>query len=107
MNTILNVYSGMEPHEKKTFYLHSLYCFLEGIILGVFSLNEFVFIKTTGAGPFKLGLLFQLSVLVLPFSIFFTSYLGKVHKKQRLLLGIAMITRLPLFAMLLFPKAGL
>jgi MFS family permease len=106
MNTIMNVYSDMEPHEKRTFYLHSVYCFLEGIILGVFSLNEFVFIKSTGAGNFKLSLLFQLSVFVLPFSVFFTSYLGKVQKKQRLLFLIAIVTRLPLFLLLLFPRSA-
>lgn len=103
MNSILNVYTDLTENEKRTFFLHLLYSLLDGLILGSFTLNEFVFQKNFHPDIFKISLLFQLSVLVLPFSIFFTQFYEKVANKKRLLLRIGLFTRLPLLLFLLFP----
>lgn len=103
MNTVVNVYSGLNRNERRTFILHVLYSIIDGLILGVFSLNEFVYKKNFDPGNLKLSMLFQLSVLVLPFSIFFTNFFEKVVNKKRLLYQIGISTRAPLLLFLFFP----
>lgn len=103
MNTVLNVYSGLTRNERRTFILHLSYSLIDGLLLGFFSLNEFVFKKNFDPGNLKLSMLFQLSVLVLPFSIFFTNFFEKVKNKKRLLYQIGLSTRAPLILFLCFP----
>ncbi len=103
MNTVVNVYSGLSKNERKTFILHILYSIIDGLILGVFSLNEFVYKKNFDPGNLKLSMLFQLSVIVLPFSIFFTNFFEKVKNKKKLLYQIGISTRAPLLLFLFFP----
>lgn len=103
MNTVVNVYSGLTRNERRTFILHLSYSLIDGLLLGFFSLNEFVFKKNFDPGNLKLSMLFQLSVLVLPFSIFFTNFFEKVKNKKRLLYQIGLSTRAPLLLFLLFP----
>lgn len=103
MNTVVNVYSGLTNNERKTFILHIVYSIIDGLILGVFSLNEFVYKKNFDPGNLKLSMLFQLSVIVLPFSIFFTNFFEKVKNKKKLLYQIGISTRAPLLLFLFFP----
>ena len=63
----------LNEDEKKTFRLHLIYSILDGIVIGILALNEFVFIKSIKGSDYQLGFLFQFSVLVFVFLIFFTS----------------------------------
>lgn len=90
--------------EKKTFRLHFLYYAIEGIILGVLALNEFVFIKSLKGSNVQVGVLFQFSVLVLVFSIFFNEWLKRITNKKKLLRIVGIVTRLPLLILFFFPK---
>ncbi len=56
--------------EKRTFQLHLIYSIIEGIILGVLALNEFVFIKSLRGSNYELGFLFQFSMVVFIFLVF-------------------------------------
>ncbi len=89
--------------EKRTFRLHMVYSVIEGIILGVLALNEFVFLKSLKGSNVQVGLLFQASVFVLVFSIFLNEWVNRVKNKQRFVLLTAIFTRLPLVLLVFFP----
>lgn len=91
--------------EKYTFRIHLLYSILEGFVLGVLALNEFVFIKSLKGSNFELGMLFQFSVIVFTGLIFINEFLRRIKNKKKLLLITALVTRLPLFFLLFFPKS--
>jgi len=93
-----------QTQEKKVFSLHLIYTFLEGGMLGVIALNEFIFSKTLHATPLILGLLFQVGAIVMLFSIFFNEILQRVENKTRFLKWVAICTRLPLLGVFLFPE---
>ena len=57
--------------ERRTFLLHMAYSVIEGVILGVLALNEFVFIKSLKGSDYQLGFLFQFSMVVFLFLVFF------------------------------------
>ena len=61
MKLLKGTYTEAEHH---TFNLHLAYSIIEGIILGVLALNEFVLIKSLHGTNLKIGVLFQLSMLV-------------------------------------------
>ena len=93
----------LSSEEKITFKLHLTYSVIEGIILGVLALNEFVFVKSLKGSDFQLSILIQISAVVLVFTIFFNEYLKKVRNKKKLLQIVAIITRLPLILLIFFP----
>ena len=97
--------NSLNTSEKKTFRLHFTYASLDGIILGILILNEFVFLKSLGGSSFKIGVLFQFSVVVLIFLLFFNEYLRRVRNKRKMLRWTAILTRLPLVLMLFFPQS--
>jgi Na+/melibiose symporter-like transporter len=84
-----------------------LYSILEGIILGVLALNEFVFIKSLKGSNFELGILFQFSVIAFTGLIFINEFLRRIQNKKKLLIITALITRLPLILLIFFPKSEL
>ncbi len=90
-------------NEKKVFGLHLLYSIIEGVLLGVLVLNEFVFIKSLKGTEIQLAILFQTSVIVFVFSVVIHELL-KRFKKKDILRGTALITRLPLLLIIFFPK---
>lgn len=89
--------------EKKTFRLHLLYSVIEGVILGLLVLNEFVFLKSLHGTNWQVGLLFQTSVFVLVFSIFLNAWVNKVRNKKNFIILTALVTRLPLLLLFFFP----
>ncbi|MBP6978924.1 MAG: MFS transporter [Bacteroidales bacterium] len=95
---------ALTPLEKKTFRLHIAYSAIEGIILGVLALNEFVFIKSIKGSSYQLGILFQFSVIVYLLLIVANEFLRRIKNKKKLLLITGIITRAPLFLLILFPK---
>lgn len=92
------------PGEKKAFKLHLAYSFIEGIIMGVLAMNEFVLIKSLKGSDFQIGILFQLSVVLMVFSILFNEWIRRTKNKVSFIRRLAVLTRLPLLAFLFFPK---
>ena len=80
------------------------YSFIEGIIMGVLALNEFVLIKSLKGSNFQIGVLFQLSVILMLFSVLFNEFLKRNGNKPALLRRVALFTRLPLLLLLFFPN---
>ncbi len=93
----------LDPQEKHAFKLHLWYSIIEGIILGVLALNEFVFIKSLLGSPVMLSFLFQFSVVVFVFLLFFNEFLRRIRNHKQLLQITALITRLPLLLLVFFP----
>ena len=95
---------NLADKERTTFKLHTTYMILEGIMLGVMALNEFVFIKSLNGTNYQLGFLFQFSMLVFLFLILINEFLKRVQNRKKLLRIVALISRLPLIALVFFPK---
>jgi len=91
-------------NEKTAFYLHLIYSVLDGIILGVLALNEYVLIKGLHGSSYQIGFLFQFTVIVLLVSVPLSEILKRTVKKKRMLRIVAIFTRLPLILLLFFPK---
>ncbi len=100
MKIINDTYS---KQEKRTFKLHLIYSILEGIILGVLALNEFVFLKSLKGTNYELGFLFQFSMLVFIFLVFINEFIKRTQNKQKLLRWTGVLTRGPLVLLFFFP----
>ncbi len=96
-NTVLTA------EERHALRLHLFYAILDGIVLGVLALNEFVFLKSMHGSDFQIGILFQFSVLVFIGLVFINEWLRRIANKKRLLKITALVTRLPLLLLLIFP----
>lgn len=90
--------------ERRTFRIHTFYSVLEGVVLGVLALNEFVFLKSLKGSDLQIGILFQFSVMVLSVSIIINEWVRRIKNKTSLLWKIGLITRLPLLLFVFFPK---
>ena len=88
--------------EQSTFKLHLIYSIMEGIILGVLALNEFVFIKSLKGSNYELGFLFQFSMVVFIFLVFINEFIKRSENKKRLLRWTGLLTRGPLFLLFFF-----
>ena len=102
--SVFNFYSHLVSTEKRTFKLHTAYMVIEGIVLGVMALNEFVFIKSLNGTNYQLGFLFQSSMLVFLFLIVINEFLKRVKNRKKLMRIAAIMSRLPLLTLLFFPK---
>jgi len=105
MNHVFNLSASLNATEKDTFRKHVFYLLLEGIILGVLALNEFVFIKSLHGTNYQLGLLFQFSMIVFLFLILINEFLKRLKDRRKLLRSIAWLTRLPLALLFFFPRS--
>ena len=97
---------GLNDKEKNTFRLHAIYASIEGIILGVLALNEFVFLKSLQGTNYQLGVLFQFSMLVFLFLFFVNEFIKRTSNRKKLLRIAAILTRLPLIALFFFPRTA-
>lgn len=95
---------SLSEKEKRTFRIHVWYSIIEGVILGILALNEFVFIKSLNGNNYQLGLLFQFSVVLYVFLFFLNEFLKRFKNKKLLLRFTAIITRLPLLLLIFFPN---
>jgi hypothetical protein len=95
---------SLNRKEAVTFRLHLIYMALEGIILGVLALNEFVFIKSLHGTNYQLGFLFQFSMIIFLFLVFINEFLKRIRNRGKLLRVVSIITRLPLILVLFFPR---
>jgi hypothetical protein len=100
---MLSLLKDLDEQEKKTFRIHILYQSIEGIILGVLALNEYVFLKSLQGTGYQLGFLFQASMLVFVFLVLFNELRKRIRNKKLLLRWAGLLTRLPLLALIAFP----
>ncbi len=91
--------------ERRTFLLHMAYSVIEGVILGVLALNEFVFIKSLKGSDYQLGFLFQFSMVVFIFLVFINEFIKRAKNKKRLLIQVGILTRAPLMLIFFFPDS--
>lgn len=77
---------------------------LDGFILGVLALNEFVFIKSLKGSDFSLSVLFQFSMVVFIFLVFINEFIKRSSNKKTLLRYVGVATRLPLLLIVFLPK---
>lgn len=89
--------------EKTAFNYHLVYSIIEGFILGIFALNEFVFIKSMNRSSFELGLLFQFSLLVYLFLLFINEFIRRIRDKKKLVFIAGLVSRTPLLLFIFFP----
>ena len=89
--------------EFGAFRLHILFSLIQGVIAGVFALNEFVFIKDMMGTKFQLSILLQLSVILMLFSVFVNEFLRRIRNKKKMLIWAAIVTHFPLLGIALFP----
>jgi len=97
-------FSQLNQAEKKTFTLHTIYSLIEGVVLGVLALNEFVFLRSINGSPYQLSFLFQFSMLVFVFLIFVNEFVRRTKQKRKMLRRVGLLTRLPLIALAFFPR---
>ncbi|MBU1012121.1 MAG: MFS transporter [Bacteroidetes bacterium] len=97
---------NLNPLEKRTFKIHTVYSLIEAVILGVLALNEFVFLKSLFGSNYQLGFLFQFSAVVFVFLLFINEFIRRIRDRKRLLIFTGLITRLPLFLLILFPHSA-
>lgn len=89
--------------ERITFMLHLGYALCDGIGLGIIALNEFVLLKTLGASTYQISVLQQMQVVMMPFCIFITDFMDWVRSKKKMLVYMAIATRLPLLVFVFYP----
>ncbi len=95
---------GLSPNERKTFNYHLTYSILDGIVLGILALNEYILIKGLHGTNYQIGFISVFTIGFLTFSIVFNEILHRVHNKNKLLRIIALATRLPFLLFLFFPS---
>ena len=100
----LKLLKNLTVSEKSVFKIHLLYSMIEGIILGVIALNEFVFIKSLSGNSYSLGILFQFSVIVLLVSVPLNKILSRFYTNPNFIKILALVTRIPLIFLFFFPK---
>ncbi len=93
----------IDQNEYSVFKLHLIFSVLQGLLVGVFALNEYVFIKDLLGTDYQLSVLLQFSALVYLFSIFVSEILRRISNKRKILRVAAIITHLPLMGLLFFP----
>jgi len=76
---------------------------VEGVVLGVLALNEFIFIKSLHGTNYQLGFLFQFSMVIFLFLVLINEFLKRVKDRKKLLRYISVFTRVPLLLVLFFP----
>lgn len=103
-NTLRKTVEELNVNEKRTFRLHLAYSLIEGVILGVLALNEFVFIKSLHGSNYQLGFLFQFSMVVFVFLVFINEFIKRAKNKNRLLIWVGILTRLPFLLIFFFPQ---
>ncbi len=87
INTLFSL--QLNQKEKTAFNKHLVYVMLEGVILGVLALNEFVFIKSLQGTNYQLGFLFQFSMVLFVFLILINEFKKRVRSRKKLLRVVA------------------
>ncbi len=96
--------TNVTDKERRAFTLHLIYSIIDGILFGILALNEFILIKSLAGSDYQVGFLFQLSMVVLIFSILFNELIKRTARKKRFLNIFVILTRLPLLFVLFLPN---
>lgn len=96
---------SLEKNEKRIFTLHLIYSLIEGVILGAFMLNEFIFVKSLHGSKELLGVLFQITAIFLIASIIINE-IQRRYNKKKILVALAFLTRTPLAILAFFPSSA-
>jgi len=99
----LKLIRSLNREEKNAFRLHMIYSAMEGIILGVLALNEYVFIYSLKGSNYQLAFLFQFSMVVFVFLFIFNQFRKRIANKRKMLRITGLATRLPLLLLFLIP----
>ena len=95
---------GLAGTERKTFRMHLAYAIIDGIIMGVLVINEYIFLKSMHGSKYLMSILFTFSMIIFLFSTVFNEFLIQVKNIKRTLRIIALISRVPLVIVALFPR---
>ncbi|PLX07083.1 MAG: hypothetical protein C0596_13205 [Marinilabiliales bacterium] len=96
-------YNKLEIKEKKVFNLHLIFSLLEGTVVGVTLMNEFVFLRSLQGTEFLTGVLFFVTMGVFMSLILLNELIRRSHNKKKLIRVTALVTRIPLLLFLFFP----
>lgn len=102
----LSFFSKLNLQEQDAFRKHLVYVLIEGVILGVLALNEFVFVKSLQGSNYQLGFLFQFSMVLFTFLVLINEFLKRIKNRKKLLRVVAWVTRLPLAFIWFFPHSA-
>jgi len=94
---------NLDIRERKAFRLHMVYSGIEGIILGVLALNEYVFIHSLKGSNYQLAFLFQFSMVVFLFLVVMNQFRKRIRNKKLMLRTTGLVTRLPLLLLCIIP----
>jgi hypothetical protein len=103
---VKDILQNLTKDEKRTFGFHLVYSIIEGVILGLLALNEFVLIKGLNGSEMQIGILFQFGAVLLLFSIVFNEWIRRAASKAKLIRTLAWVTRLPLLLLIFFPHSN-
>ena len=103
MKSVLGIIRNLNLSEKRAFRLHMIYSAIEGIIMGVLALNEYVFIHSLRGSNYQLAFLFQFSVVVFVFLFIFNHFRKRIGNKRKMLRITGLLTRLPLLLLFFIP----
>ncbi len=93
---------GLNEREKKAYRLHLTAEIFEAFSIGAIGLTEFVFLKSLNGSPYLVGVILQVSLIVMLFSIFFNQLIKRTGDKKKLYRLSIWVTKLPLFMLLFF-----
>lgn len=102
---MISVLRDLDSRERVTFRLHLIYSVIEGIILGILALNEFVLIKSLRGSDFQIGILFQFTSALLLFSVLLNEWIKRSADKGKMIRLVAWITRAPMLVLFFFPRS--
>ena len=94
---------NLTAKEKITFNIHITYSIMQGIVLGAFVLNEFIFITDMHGSKMKLSILLQFAVIVLLLTTFINEFLKRLKFPMKAIRRLAFLTHLPLLTLTFFP----
>ena len=101
----MGILKNLDFREKTAFRLHMIYSGIEGIILGVLALNEYVFIHSLRGSNYQLAFLFQFSTIVFLFLVIFNQLRKRIRNKRKMLRITGLVTRLPLLLLIIIPRS--
>lgn len=101
----MGILANLDIREKSAFRLHMIYCGIEGIIMGVLALNEYVFIHSLRGSNYQLAFLFQFSTVVFLFLVIFNQFRKRIRNKKKMLRITGLVTRLPLLLLFVIPSS--
>lgn len=104
MKLLPDIIRKLNPAERSAFRLHMVYSAIEGIVLGVLALNEYVFIHSLRGSNYQLAFLFQFSMMVFVFLFIFNQLRKRIGNKRKMLRITGLLTRLPLILLFLIPS---